>query len=115
MTYVVTEQCIACKYTECVEACPVDCFYEGESMLAIHPGVCIDCGACEPECPCNAILPDDHPDARAWLELNREYSARWPNITSKHDPLPDAETHKGEDGKFEKYFAPGPQRARSAS
>ena len=58
MTYVVTDNCIACKYTDCVEVCPVDCFYEGENMLVIHPDECIDCGVCEPECPADAIRPD---------------------------------------------------------
>ena len=58
MTYVVTENCIKCKYMDCVEVCPVDCFYEGENMLVIHPDECIDCGVCEPECPAEAIQPD---------------------------------------------------------
>ncbi|MEO1960183.1 MAG: ferredoxin family protein [Paracoccus sp. (in: a-proteobacteria)] len=58
MTYVVTDNCIMCKYTDCVEVCPVDCFYEGENMLVIHPDECIDCGVCEPECPADAIKPD---------------------------------------------------------
>ena len=61
MTYVVTENCIACKYTDCVEVCPVDCFYEGENTLVIHPDECIDCGVCEPECPADAIRPDTEP------------------------------------------------------
>ena len=74
MTYVVTEDCIKCKYTDCVEVCPVDCFYEGENMLVIHPDECIDCGVCEPECPADAILPDTDPDATKWIELNRDYS-----------------------------------------
>ena len=58
MTYVVTDNCIKCKYMDCVEVCPVDCFYEGENMLVIHPDECIDCGVCEPECPAEAIFPD---------------------------------------------------------
>src|SRR6516164_5252688 len=61
MTYVVTEACIRCKYMDCVEVCPVDCFYEGENMLVIHPDECIDCGVCEPECPVDAIIPDSEP------------------------------------------------------
>ena len=68
MTYVVTEACIKCKYMDCVEVCPVDCFYEGENMLVIHPDECIDCGVCEPECPPEAIVPDTDPQAEAWLE-----------------------------------------------
>ena len=65
MTYVVTEACIRCKYMDCVEVCPVDCFYEGENMLVIHPDECIDCGVCEPECPVDAILPDTETAGRA--------------------------------------------------
>ena len=72
MTYVVTENCIACKYTDCVEVCPVDCFYEGENMLAIHPDECIDCGVCEPECPADAIRPDTEPGMEKWVEFNRK-------------------------------------------
>ena len=70
MTYIVNEACIKCKYMDCVEVCPVDCFYEGENMLVIHPDECIDCGVCEPECPPEAILPDTDPGADAWLEMN---------------------------------------------
>ena len=91
MTYVVTEACIKCKYTDCVEVCPVDCFYEGENMLVIHPDECIDCGVCEPECPAEAIIPDTEPEADKWLELNTKYAAEWPNITQKLDALPDAD------------------------
>ena len=65
MTYVVTEACIKCKYMDCVEVCPVDCFYDGENMLVIHPDECIDCGVCEPECPAEAIMPDTEPGSRA--------------------------------------------------
>ncbi|HCP01498.1 MAG: ferredoxin [Alphaproteobacteria bacterium] len=109
MPYVVTEACIKCKYTDCVEVCPVDCFYEGENMLVIHPDECIDCGVCEPECPAEAIIPDVEPEAEKWLELNREYSeGKWPNITAKKDEDPDAETLKSEEGKFEKYFSANP-------
>jgi ferredoxin len=106
MTYVVNEKCIKCKYTDCVEVCPVDCFYEGENMLVIHPDECIDCGVCEPECPVDAIKPDTEPGLEKWLELNRKFSESWPNITSKKDPLPEADEHKDESGKFEKYFSP---------
>src|SRR5262249_31992190 len=73
MTYVVTEVCIKCKYTDCVEVCPVDCLYEGENMLVIHPDECIDCGVCEPECPVDAIKPDTGPNLDKWLDLNRQY------------------------------------------
>src|ERR1700760_4357163 len=74
MTYVVTDNCIKCKYTDCVEVCPVDCFYEGENMLVIHPDECIDCGVCEPECPADAIKPDTEPGLEKWLEVNTEYA-----------------------------------------
>ena len=67
MTYVVTENCIKCKYMDCVEVCPVDCFYDGENMLVIHPDECIDCGVCEPECPVEAIVPDSDDKGGAWL------------------------------------------------
>ena len=70
MTYVVTENCIKCKYMDCVEVCPVDCFYEGENMLVIHPDECIDCGVCEPECPAEAIVPDSDESAEVWLGIN---------------------------------------------
>jgi NAD-dependent dihydropyrimidine dehydrogenase PreA subunit len=70
MTYVVTDACIKCKYMDCVEVCPVDCFYEGENMLVINPSECIDCGVCEPECPAEAILPDTENGLEKWLELN---------------------------------------------
>ena len=71
MTYVVTDNCIRCKYMDCVEVCPVDCFYVGENMLVINPDECIDCGVCEPECPAEAILPDSDGRATAWAERNR--------------------------------------------
>jgi ferredoxin len=93
MTYVVTESCIKCKYTDCVEVCPVDCFYEGENMLVINPDECIDCGVCEPECPIEAIKPEAE-DNIEWQEINREYSAKWPNISLKKSPLPEADEFK---------------------
>jgi ferredoxin len=108
MTYVVTEDCIKCKYTDCVEVCPVDCFYEGENMLVINPSECIDCGVCEPECPAEAILPDTEEGLEKWLELNTKFSAVWPNITSQKAPPDDADAFKGEKGKFEKYFTEAP-------
>ena len=108
MTYVVTEDCIRCKYTDCVEVCPVDCFYEGENMLVINPSECIDCGVCEPECPAEAILPDTEDGLEKWLELNTKFSAKWPNITGQKEPPADADDHKGEKGKFEKFFSPEP-------
>jgi len=108
MTYVVTEACIKCKYTDCVEVCPVDCFYEGENMLVIHPDECIDCGVCEPECPPEAIIPDTESEAENWLELNRKFSEEWPNITRKIDAPAEADKFNGETGKYDKYFSSNP-------
>ena len=108
MAYIVAEPCIACKYTDCVDVCPVDCFYEGENMLVIHPDECIDCGVCEPECPPEAILPDTDPEADAWLELNREYSETWPNITRKGTPPADADDFREVKGKYDKFFSANP-------
>ena len=93
-----------CKHTDCVEVCPVDCFYEGENMLGINPDECIDCGVCEPECPVDAILPDTDPEGEKWVEFNKEWSQKWETLTTKKDPLPDAEKYKDEQGKLEKYF-----------
>jgi ferredoxin len=70
---------------------PVDCFYEGENMLVIHPDECIDCGVCEPECPVDAIKPDTEPGLEKWLDINRQYSEVWPNITRKKPAPPDAD------------------------
>ena len=103
MTYVVVENCIKCKYTDCVEVCPVDCFYEGENMLVIHPDECIDCGVCEPECPAEAIKPDTEPDLEKWLALNAEYAQLWPNITIKRDALPEAKEFDGRAGKLDLF------------
>ncbi len=108
MTYVVTEACIKCKYMDCVEVCPVDCFYEGENMLVIHPDECIDCGVCEPECPPEAIVPDTDPQGEQWLELNRDYSETWPNIARKGKPPEDADEYLNQEGKFDKFFSPNP-------
>jgi ferredoxin len=108
VTYIVNESCIRCKYMDCVEVCPVDCFYEGENMLVIHPDECIDCGVCEPECPVDAIKPDTEPGAEKWLDLNSQYSAVWPNITRKKPAPPDADAFVGVPDKFAKYFSPNP-------
>ena len=108
MTYVVTDACIKCKYTDCVEVCPVDCFYEGETMLVINPSECIDCGVCEPECPAEAIKPDTESGLDKWLKLNAEYAKSWPNITIKRDAPGDAKEHDGEADKLEKYLSAEP-------
>lgn len=99
MTFIVNDNCIKCKYTDCVEVCPVDCFYEGENMLVINPDECIDCGVCEPECPAEAILPESE-DLIDWVEHNRKYSEIWPVITQKKEPLPEAEEFDGKTGKM---------------
>src|SRR3974390_3182667 len=107
MTYVVVENCIKCKYMDCVEVCPVDCFYEGANMLVIHPDECIDCGVCEPECPAEAIKPDTEPSLEDWLKLNREFSKKWPNLTMREKPPADAEQWDGVAGKLAQ-FGPEP-------
>ncbi len=112
MTYVVDEKCIKCKTTDCVAVCPVNCFYEGENMLVIHPDECIDCGVCEPECPVDAIKPDSEPGLEKWLELNRDYAQKWPNITTKKDMPEDARAYWDETGKFDKYFSPKAGQSR---
>jgi len=99
MSYIVTENCIKCKYTDCVEVCPVDCFYEGENFLVINPDECIDCGVCEPECPAHAIVPDSDSKADAWTERNAALSKSWPNITRKLAPAADADEWNGKPDK----------------
>ena len=108
MTYVVDEGCIKCKHMDCVDVCPVDCFYEGENMLVIHPDECIDCGVCEPECPAEAIHPDTKDGTEKWLKINTEYADKWPNITIVRDGPEDGEKYNGEENKFEKYFSKNP-------
>ena len=106
MTYVVTEACIKCKYTDCVEVCPVDCFYEGENMLVINPEECIDCGVCEPECPIDAIRADTVGGLEKWVEINAQYAKDWPNITRKKAPLIDADEWTKVSDKYPKHFSP---------
>ena len=92
MTYVVTEDCIKCKYTDCVEVCPVDCFYEGPDFLVINPDECIDCGVCEPECPADAIIADNSPKYTQRLyDINAKWSEKWPVIVEQIDAPPDAD------------------------
>ena len=101
MPFVVAEPCVKCKYTDCVTVCPVDCFHEGEDMLVIHPDECIDCGACVPECPVEAIfLEEDLPGKWAnFAGLNARYADQWPVLTQQRDPMPSAEAMKNETGK----------------
>jgi ferredoxin len=101
MTYVVTENCIRCKYTDCVDVCPVDCFHEGPNFLVIDPEECIDCTLCVAECPAEAIFAeDDVPDEqREFIQLNAELARQWPVINAKKEALPDADDWKGKPGK----------------
>lgn len=101
MAYVVVENCILCKYTDCVEVCPVDCFHEGPNFLVIDPEECIDCALCLPECPAQAIFAvDDVPeDQREFIALNAELAQAWPSLTSKLPAPADAEAWNGRPGK----------------
>ena len=103
MTYVVIENCIRCKYTDCVDVCPVDCFHEGPNFLVIDPDECIDCTLCEPECPAEAIVSEDDlpPDQEHFLQLNEDLSQIWPVISSRKEPLPDAEEWDGKPDKLQ--------------
>jgi ferredoxin len=93
MTFVVTESCIHCKYTDCVDVCPVDCFHEGGNFLVIDPEVCIDCGVCAPECPVEAIVEegDLSPEQMPLLAINAQFAKIWPVISTTKAPLEDAE------------------------
>jgi ferredoxin len=125
MAYVVADPCVKCKYTDCVAVCPVDCFYEGKNSLAINPDECIDCGACEPECPTTAIFEESELpakwsiykdinalvtgvkttgdiDAASWpgnLKAELDDVANWPNITEQQKPLPGADEAAKEESK----------------
>ena len=96
MTFVVTESCIKCKYTDCVEVCPVNCFHEGPNMLVIDPDECIDCTLCEPECPVNAILSEDDlsEGQRHYLDLNAELAKLWPVLNERKPAPADADEWK---------------------
>lgn len=104
MTHLVTENCIKCKHTDCVDVCPVDCFYEGPNFLVINPDECIDCAVCIPECPVNAIVPDEDlldEERIFWTDLNQRLSNKWPNITKKKAALPNAEEWKDKPAKLD--------------
>ena len=110
MTHFITDRCIRCKYTDCVEVCPVDCFYEGRNMLVIDPEQCIDCGVCVPECPVDAIVSDEFMEdilscdeatlndeqkmLRTFYNINREFSKKWENITAAQPHNESAEKYK---------------------
>lgn len=103
MTHLVTENCIKCKHTDCVNVCPVDCFYEGPNFLAINPDECIDCGVCIPECPVEAIIAEENEvnNYQFWFDINARLAKKWPNITKKKPALPDAEEWKDKPNKIE--------------
>jgi len=102
MPFVVTENCIKCKHTDCVEVCPVDCFHEGPNFLVIDPDECIDCTLCEPECPVNAIFPEDDVPAgqENFVALNAELAKQWPVLTVRKDPPADAGDWDGKPDKL---------------
>jgi len=103
MTFVVTENCIKCKFTDCVDVCPVDCFHEGPNFLVIDPTECIDCTLCVPECPAEAIFAeDDLPDAqRQFVALNAELAKLWPVITESKEGLDDADDWNNKPDKLQ--------------
>ena len=102
MAYIVAEPCINCKFTSCVEVCPVECFYEGQNTLVINPDECIDCGACVPECPVDAIFDEDDLPEKwvGYVAFNEKMSQSWPNIPDSKDPHPEAETFKDVEDKL---------------
>ena len=108
MTFIVKDECIKCKLTDCVEVCPVDCFYEGENTLVIHPDECIDCGVCEPECPVDAIHSDTEDGMEKWVEMNRKYSEIWPVITEKKVAPTNAKDWDNVKNKYENHFSDKP-------
>ena len=105
MTYIVNDKCVKCKLMDCMEVCPVDCFYEGDNMLAINPDECIDCGVCEPECPVDAIEPDTNDEASKWVDHNKKYSELWPMINKKRpeDVPKDEAKWRGVKNKLEHF------------
>ena len=103
MTFVVGDNCIKCKFTDCVEVCPVDCFHEGPNFLVIDPDECIDCTLCEPECPAEAIFAEDDvpEDQQEFIALNAELAREWPVITEMKDAPADADEWNGQKGKID--------------
>ena len=107
MTYLVTDNCVKCKHTDCVEVCPVDCFYEVEDMLVINPTECIDCGVCVPECPVNAIVADidlEEGPLHKWTMINEKLSDEGSNITEQKESPPDADKYDGLENKYEMFI-----------
>ncbi len=103
MAYIVMDNCQGCRFTDCVTVCPVDCFYGDDTMLYIHPDECIDCGLCVPECPVEAIFPEDElpEDKKEWIKINEDKSTSGTlkQVTEKEPPLPGAEAKKKQLGK----------------
>jgi ferredoxin len=108
MSFLITEVCIRCKYQDCVQVCPVDCFHEGVNMLVIDPEECIDCGLCVPECNAEAIIEGVDDEGTRWLDLNTEYAQKWPIISDKGEVPADGEEFERVANKLEKYFDPSP-------
>jgi len=117
VAYVVTEACINCKYTECVDVCPAECFYEGPNMLVIKPDECVDCGLCAPVCPVDAILPENliPPAQLEFIRLNAEYSLQWPNIALPKEAMNDAEQWKAVKNKRDALLLSEPNQAQRKS
>ncbi len=103
MAFVVVENCILCKHTDCVEVCPVDCFHEGPNFLVIDPEECIDCALCEPECPVGAIFAEEDlpTDQEKFIEINAELSEKWPIITLMKESMKDADKWDGKADKLQ--------------
>lgn len=108
MPYVVTKDCSRCKYLDCVQRCPVNCFHEGDNMLVIDPDECIDCAACESSCPVTAIVSDTDARAAHWIVLNRRYAAAWPRVVKKSKPPADARRFDYTPGKYARHCSPAP-------
>jgi ferredoxin len=104
MTYVVTDNCVRCKFMDCVSVCPVDCFHEGDHMLVIDPETCIDCGVCEPECPADAIKAGTAPDLETWIRLNAEMAKILPVISQRKEPPEDCDDWLNVEGKLIKVY-----------
>jgi len=103
MTHVVAENCIKCKYTDCVDVCPVDCFLEGPNFLIIDPDECIDCAVCVPECPANAIYAEEDlpADQQEFIQINIDLISKYKSITKRKAPLPDADEWNGQPDKLQ--------------
>ncbi len=110
MAFVVTDKCVRCKFQDCLQSCPASCFHEGANMLVIRTEACIDCGACEPECPAGAIVRDTAPGAGFWVEFNNKYAALWPRIGKQGAVPEDADDWIDAEDKLHTEFDPSPAR-----